>query len=1043
MAANFGTSPRQSSPLHATISQNGARFPPDAPEPASSLHRSIGPLETLEMTTDRWSEVKRAFYDLVDLDEPVRQERLAALRASDPAFHRELVTLLDAHDRAGNFLEAPADPAMAISSTTALTVPPTSLTASFRNDDPSLPVGTRLGAYEVTALLGAGGMGRVYRARDPRLERDVAIKVLRRELGDASGLARFEREAKVIAALAHPNVLAIHDFGRDSGHLYLVTELLEGARLRDLIVAGGLPPRKACTLALGIARGLAAAHDKGIVHRDLKPENVFVTGDGQVKVLDFGLARLVAPGREGASDGANTMKGVVLGTIGYMSPEQAQGEPTDSRSDIFSFGVVLYEMLSGKRPFEGDSAIDTLHALVRTEPERLGSQSSGISPLLSRLVERCLEKQPSMRFQSAHDLAFAIDALGADTSNAALAIASTRKRRILPWVGLAALAGVGMALGAVVWRAPERAFPAQPQSPPPSVRTLTYSGRDSSPAVSPDGRTIAFTSDRDGVRRIWLSQLATGHEAALTDGPDDAPRFSPDGAQVLFTRGVIGARSALYRVSMLGGEARKVVDDAGEGDFAPDGRRIAFIRWQQHAPSRKRDARGSRQARPALYLYDLSGGEPRELARLGNRVRVLPRWSPDGRTIAVTGLVQQPGVPQSIVLVHVDGRAAETIQAPGRVGLVSSVAWSGQDEILFAQAESVAGNSAGSPARIFRQRLSRGSAEMILWTPTSSLVLDVGGGGTLILDARSARQNLHELKLGSTPTSPRPARFLTRGLATDRQPVYSRDGAWIVFSSNRAGNLDLWALAPKTGSVRRLTDHAAEDWDPAFTPDGRHLLFSSNRSGSFEVWMARHDGSGARRVTDDGVDAENPTSAGGAWIVYASGHPQKAGVWKIRPDGTQATLLVPGAILPEASPDGKFVLYQINRGPKVAVVGVARVEDGRPIGFEIRIDVRKASPAIVGRARWMPSGRAIAFVGQNEDGVNGIYRQDFAPGEDTTATRRPIGGFDEAALAESFAVSPDGKRIVLAAWEQSLSVVVAENVAGVDRPLGNQVASSR
>jgi len=929
------------------------------------------------MTPERWLEVKREFEALLELSAAARQERVQTL---PPEMQREVSSLLAAHERAGSFLESPP------------------------LDDPLLPAGARLGAYEVVAPLGAGGMGRVYRARDPRLDREVAIKVLRPELSGASDVARFEREARAVAALAHPNVIAIHDTGREGGHFFFVTELLNGQRLRDLIEAGPMPPRKASTYALGVARGLAAAHDKGIVHRDLKPENVFVTSDGRVKVLDFGLARhQIEP---------ESRKGVVLGTVGYMSPEQARGEPADARSDLFAFGVLLYEMLSGRRPFEGASAVETMHAVIHAEPRPLGERSG-----LVRIVERCLEKQPAERFQSAHDLAFAIEALVAEPSGPSPAQLPGRRR----WPLAVTLAGLALAAG--LWlRAP--VVPA----PPPAVRALTYSGRDASPAVSPDGRTVAFSSDRDGSPRIWLKQLASGDEVALTDGPDDAPRFSPDGAHVLFTRGTApGGRAALFRVPVVGGEARKLVEDASEGDWSPDGRRIAFIRWE----------RTEGQSRAQLFLADVDGGEPRELARLGNRVRVRPRWSPDGRTIAVTGLVQQPGVPQTIVLVHTDGRPTRTVQAPGHVGLVSAVAWTAPDEIVFAQAESVTGNSAGSPSLIFRQRVPGGSAQVLLASPTSSLAIDIASPGTLVFDGRSARQNLREVKPGGAE-----ARFFTRGLSTDRQPVYSPDGSWIAFSSNRAGNLDLWALSPRTGAVRRLTDHAGEDWDPAFTPDGRSLLWSSNRGGHFEVWMANADGSSPRRVTDDGVDAENPTSGGdGAWIVYGSGNREKAGVWKIRPDGTQAARLVPGAILPEASPDGRHVLYQINRGPSLAVVGVARLDDGRSADFEIRIEVRKASTALPGRARWMPGARAIAFVGQDERGVNGIFVQDFAPGRDTSATRRPFGGFDENAVVESFAIAPDGGRMTLAAWEQSFSLMMATNVPGVRRP--QAAASSR
>jgi serine/threonine protein kinase/tetratricopeptide (TPR) repeat protein len=278
-----------------------------------------------------------------------------------------------------------------------------------------LSAGTRLGPYEILSPLGAGGMGEVYRARDSRLDRDVAVKVLPESLlADADALAWFEREAKAVAALSHPNILAIHDFGREGGIAYAVMELLEGETLRDRLDAGAIPQRRALDYALQIAQGLAAAHDRGIVHRDLKPQNVFLTRDGLVKILDFGLAKGL-PGPPGAEDetkpssGASpTRPGVILGTVGYMSPEQVRGAPADHRSDIFSFGTILYEMLSGERAFREDSEVETMAAILRDDPPDLSRLGRGVSPEVEEIVSHCLEKTPAERFQSARDLAFAL-----------------------------------------------------------------------------------------------------------------------------------------------------------------------------------------------------------------------------------------------------------------------------------------------------------------------------------------------------------------------------------------------------------------------------------------------------------------------------------------------------------------------------------------------------------------------------------------------------------------------------------------------------------
>src|ERR1700690_234974 len=293
----------------------------------------------------------------------------------------------------------------------------------------ALAAGTKLGPYEICAPIGAGGMGEVYRARDTRLQRDVAIKVLPATLSpDADHLRRFEQEARAVSALNHPNILAIYDIGTHEGGPFLVMELLEGETLRERMQQGAIPVRKALEIASQVARGVAAAHEKGIVHRDLKPANIFLTSDGRVKVLDFGLAKLVQRGDDVAfgetqaftrtneplshpSDPSHTQPGMVLGTVGYMSPEQVRGRPADARSDIFALGTILYEMLSGHRAFHHDSSADTMAAILKEDPPDLSSEDKKIPPAVDRVVHHCLEKNPNERFQSARDLAFALDSL--------------------------------------------------------------------------------------------------------------------------------------------------------------------------------------------------------------------------------------------------------------------------------------------------------------------------------------------------------------------------------------------------------------------------------------------------------------------------------------------------------------------------------------------------------------------------------------------------------------------------------------------------------
>ena len=415
----------------------------------------------------------------------------------------------------------------------------------------TLAAGTKLGPYEVVALIGAGGMGEVYRARDARLGRDVALKILSESFArDPERLRRFEQEARAVAALNHPNILGLFDIGSQNGSPYLVSELLEGQSLREILRGGPVPSRKAGDYAVQIASGLAAAHEKGVVHRDLKPENLFITKHGRAKILDFGLAKLTQPSRSGPADSEGltvtsspTLAGVVMGTAGYMSPEQVRGEAVDHRTDIFAFGAVLYEMISGQRAFHRDTAPETMTAILKEDPPDMTSETKLISPALERIVHRCLEKRPEQRFQSAQDLAFALGALsGTDASGATRATAAPRIAPRWLWAAVA-LALTGLAM--VVWFS---------RSAPAARRmqfALPVPGEVSQVALSADGEMLALVSpdDKTGVPTIYVQRVGSPTATELP-GTDDAnyPFWSPDDTNVAFF-----AKGKLMKVAASGG----------------------------------------------------------------------------------------------------------------------------------------------------------------------------------------------------------------------------------------------------------------------------------------------------------------------------------------------------------------------------------------------------------------------------------------------------------------------------------------------------------
>ena len=428
--------------------------------------------------------------------------------------------------------------------------------------------GAQLGRYEIRSKLGAGGMGEVYLARDTEIGRDVAIKVLPSSFStDRDRLHRFQQEACAAGALNHPNILSIYDVGKHDGFPYVVSELLEGETLRKRIAGTPLSQRRAVDYAVQIAHGLAAAHEKGIIHRDLKPDNIFVTNDGRVKILDFGLAKLTQPdGHQVLADAStrrvDTDSGVVMGTVGYMSPEQLKGRKADQRSDIFSFGAVLYEMLSGRRAFQGDSTAETMSAILREDPPELSETNQRISPALERLVHHCLEKNPEERFHSASDLAFAIEALSGsaasldNTVTVSIPNIRSRSRERLIWIAVIAvllIAAIALVLSNLR-RAPQQAQTMRFLISPTDQTSFTGA------VISPDGRRVVINvRDSSGKVLLWIRSLDSLTAQPLS-GTDYAslgslPFWSPDSRSIAFFTG-----SKLKRIDVSGGPPREVME---------------------------------------------------------------------------------------------------------------------------------------------------------------------------------------------------------------------------------------------------------------------------------------------------------------------------------------------------------------------------------------------------------------------------------------------------------------------------------------------------
>jgi Tol biopolymer transport system component len=571
-------------------------------------------------------------------------------------------------------------------------------------------IGKTLGHYRIVAKLGAGGMGEVYRARDTRLERDVAIKVLPSHLADdPNALARFEREAKAIAALSHPNILGIFDVGREGGIAYAVTELLEGETLRDRLAGGGLPVRKAVDMAIQIAQALAAAHEKGIVHRDLKPENIFVTADGRTKILDFGLAKVLKiEGVElpGSSDGisqsptitvASTQVGTILGTVGYMAPEQIRGLAIDPRTDIFALGAVLYEMLAGRRAFQRDTAAETLTAILREDPPEWGRAGTDIPPGLQRIVQRCLEKNAAERFQSARDVAFGLEALsgGGPLIQQPSSPFTVRPATRRLWLAVASF-GVLLGFAAGFYLTRERG-----RTDSPRFQRLTFQrGHVTSARFMPDGQTVVYGAMwEDKPIRLFSRRLESPESAPLSLPPGDILAVSHSGELAVsigrrYTEHFI-SRGRLAQAALAGGAPREILESAQEADWMPDGTRLLVVidlgdkyrlqlssgevlyetaGWISHArlsPAGDLAAfidhpfRGADNG--AVALLSVSAKQPKKTLTGDFASLQGLAWAPDGREIWFTGA--QSGWNSELRAVSPAGRERVVLRTPGRLML--------------------------------------------------------------------------------------------------------------------------------------------------------------------------------------------------------------------------------------------------------------------------------------------------------------------------------------------------------------------------------------
>ena len=831
-------------------------------------------------------------------------------------------------------------------------------------------IARKVSHYELIEKVGEGGMGVVYKARDTQLDRMVAIKVLPADkVANPDRKQRFVQEAKAASALNHPNIVTIHEIGSEAGADFIVMELIAGRTLDHVIPRGGLKPAEVLKYAIPVADALARAHAAGIVHRDLKPGNIMIADDGQVKLLDFGLAKL--SGLHDASDAdltrresPETEEGRILGTVCYMSPEQAEARKVDGRSDIFSFGSVLYEMATGKRAFLGNSKISTLASILQGDPRPAGEIHSGVPRELEKIIRRCLRKDPAWRYQSAADLKISLCDLQREMESGApeAAAHTAPQHRTRLWAATLAL---GLAAGAsgAWWLASRGDRHTSAYGP---IKPLTtYSGLEYEPALSPDGNQVAFAWDGDNKSNfdIYVRLVEGGAALRLTTdpAPDLAPAWSPDGSRLAFLRD-----NAIYLIPALGGVERKLLQFPRGSlylsplSWSPDGRFIAFSGTEDTSA-------------PSVWIVSSESGEHHRASAppKGYYFDISPAFSPDGRTLAF--IRARDTYSRAVILQDMNGDGTTKggqREATGYDRSFQDLTWQADGRGLI-----LSDKQGLEHYGLWRLTLAGAlepvsiDSNAVRWPSVSRT------GNRLAYEKRRTDFNIYRMDGPGPSGGPRPydqchVSMVVDSTAIDREPMISPDGRRFVFNSDRSGfneihmaeaggakQVALTALGPTSmgsprwspdgqtvvfdryenghsmiyavstegGKPRRMTDDRSSDIRPSFSRDGKWIYFSSNRTGRDEIWKIPSAGGAAQQLTRDSGN-EPFESSDGKLLYYTTSQ----GLWALPVGGGDATLVLPGAIFPLYAVAGKSIYYGV-RNPKS--IWVWRTDTGRKFEY--------------------------------------------------------------------------------------------------------------
>ena len=949
------------------------------------------------MKDAREKTVESVFHRVLARPLAEREEFLKEACAGDHEIYRQVASLLSAYQESRGLLESGA----------------LGLYAPEPETVPAFQEGARVSSYRIVRLLGRGGMGEVYEAYDERLKRRVALKTLPQSLAsDAPRIERLKREARAASALNHPNILTIYDFGREGDTEFIVSELVEGVSLRQLI--GNLSASLAIDYARQIGEALQAAHAAGIVHRDVKPENVMVRPDGYIKILDFGLAKVTS--LETKSDTGElpfqadpSVPGLLIGTVSYMSPEQVRGQTVDLRTDIWSWGVVLYEMLAGHRPFGGLTSSDTVACILKQDPAPPSKH-----PELNRIVAKALSKTVETRYQTMTEV---LQELKTESSLARLS-----RRRQTDWIrplrwwqnfspavsrgvkGILTAALLIIVAGVSYWRYEMRLR--EPLSIK-SIIPLTTSGNVALGAISPDGNYVAFVTEDSRGQALKVTQLGTRAETEKLPplrGKITGLTFTPDGQFIdyVLQQNFFGK---LYRLPLVAGDPKLVAEDVDSSvSFSPDGSHFVFVRNNE-------DRRES-----YLIVRSADSGQETSLATLKfpSGFWPMPLWSRDGRSVLGAYTKSYADGRITVVSIRISDKSWREIGA---------MPWSCMGKPVWIK------NGAGFLVAA-RAADSKRSQLVEVTLPSGAILpvshdtedhcwdLDANAESNKIVGASAHRDsNLWLAPLVGTGAP--------RLVASGRYDfaAWTKSGH-VISQTDTGGQPDLWSIDAKTGRTRRITEDRFVETDPVVSPDDQYLVYSSNREGGPHLWRANLDGSNVVRLTSGASGDYHPTfTPDGKWIIYSSNRGGIIALWKVSPDGGTPMQIAPVVTeQAEVSPDGSLIACNFY---DARVLKWSTVILSAATGRTLRSFASLPADATVhwtpaGKVHWTRDGKGLLYVATT-GGVSNVWLQPI----DGSLPRQMTHFTEETIFA--FGLSPDGSSLALIRGRKTTDLVLLES----------------